>query len=311
MTSAPHNPVKDATETPALRHALETACAARGLSVSGATLMHHYSNAVYHLPAERAAARVTHGGDIERACQVQAVVGWLNEHAAVAVTAPLPGAEAVAIDGTTTVSFWEYYPQPDGGPDFTSAHLAGVLRDLHGITDVPFELERWRPLASLAAALEEAVHTQALPADELSWLTGLVADVRNRVTALDSPLGHGVIHGDAWAGNLLWNTAAGPDATVLGDWDWVSIGPREVDLVPTWHAARRYGRGREWTDDFARVYGHDLAGWDGFETLLLMRDLMQITGPLRRVRDSPVFAEVLRERLSGVRAGTSGGWRGL
>ncbi|MGY0233918.1 phosphotransferase [Longispora urticae] len=310
MTSSPHNPVKEAAETPVLRHALESACATRGLSVAGAKLIHHYSNAVYLLPGEDAVARITHGGDLDRTRCIQGVVHWL-EYGGVAATAPRLDAEAVAVDETTTVSFWSYYPQPEDGREFSSAHLARILKDLHEAEPPPVLLEHWKPLTSLSAVLDAPEHAEALAPDDLAWLRDLVIDVQARVQALDSPLGHGLIHGDAWAGNLLWNTTAGPDAAVLGDWDWVSIGPREVDLVPTWHAARRYGKGPEWTATFATVYGYDLARWDGIETLLLMRDLMQITGPLRRAGDSPVFGEVLRERLAGVKNGSGGSWRGL
>ena len=133
-----------------------------------------------------------------------------------------------------------------------------------------------------------------------------------QVRALDSPLGHGIIQGDAWTGNLLWNTTTGSDAAIIGDWDWVSYGPREIDLIPSWHAATRYGRGQAWADQFAEAYGHDLAGWDGLPTLMHMRDRVQLTGPLRRAGDSPTFADVLRERITGVRDGASEKvWRAL
>jgi hypothetical protein len=54
----------------------------------------------------------------------------------------------------------------------------------------------------------------------------------------------------------------GRGEVVLGDWDWVSIGPREIDLIPTWHAAARYGKGETWVSDFVHRYGYDLSSWD-------------------------------------------------
>ena len=176
----------------------------------------------------------------------------------------------------------------------------------------PFKLETWLPLAPLSAALRDPDAASNLSAPDLDWLRGHVETVRAQVLALDSPLGHGIIHGDAWAGNLLWHTASGPDAVVIGDWDGVSIGPREVDLIPTWHAAVRYGRGEQWAKNFADIYGYDLATWDGFPSLLAMRDLVQLTGPLRRSHDGPTFAESLRQRMDGVRSGDlKGVWRAL
>ncbi|HET8684793.1 MAG TPA: phosphotransferase [Micromonosporaceae bacterium] len=156
---------------------------------------------------------------------------------------------------------------------------------------------------SLSAVLDEPQATRNLTDADLRWLRHRVEQVRAQVASLDSPLGCGLIHGDAWAGNLLWHTAAGPGAAVLGDWDWVATGPREVDLIPTWHAAARYGRGDQWTRDFARIYGYNLATWGGFSTLLAMRDLVQLTGPLRRAIDHPQFATALQQRLNDIRSG--------
>jgi hypothetical protein len=305
------DPVKQGQETPELRRALDQACAARGLSSAGARLIHRYSNAVYLLPAEPAVARVT-TSSTRRAELAHAVTGWLVKHHGVAATAPLAQAPPVAVDAATVVNFWYYYPQPDAKAPPTSVHLAHVLRALHDIDEVPFELERWQPLTSLLAALQDPAANRNLSDPDLDWLRGRVDNVRAQVLDLDSPLGHGLIHGDAWAGNLLWHTAGGPDAVVIGDWDWVSWGPREVDLIPTWHAAIRYGRGQQWAKDFARIYGYDLAAWPGFPTLLAIRDLVQLTGPLRRAGDRPEFAAALHERLNGIRSGDVGAaWRAL
>lgn len=93
-----------------------------------------------------------------------------------------------------------------------------------------------------------------------------------------------------------------PSGVVLGDWDWVAHGPREVDLIPTWHAARRYGKGPGWTRDFVHRYSHDVTDWSGFPLLLAMRDLAQISGPLRRAAQSPPHAHALRQRVAGIRA---------
>ena len=71
-------------------------------------------------------------------------------------------------------------------------------------------------------------------------------------------------------------------------------------------------RGDQWAKDFAAVYGYDLATWSGFPVLLAMRDLVQLTGPLRRAGDRPEFAAALRQRLDGVRSSdTQAVWRAL
>jgi aminoglycoside phosphotransferase (APT) family kinase protein len=311
VTTSRSDPVKHARETPELRRALDQACTARRLSTVDARLIHHYSNAVYHLPAEHAVARIPRGSPA-RAGLAHDVTRWLVGHHGVAATAPLDRARPVQVEDGSVVSFWTYYPQPAGTDPPTSVHLARVLRRLHGVEAVPFELATWHPLSSLSAVLADPAAAGNLADDDREWLTGHLAEIRTAVLGLDFPLGHGLIHGDAWAGNLLWHTAAGPDEVVIGDWDQVSYGPREVDLIPTWHATIRYGRRPQWARDFADGYGYDLAAWDGFPTLLAMRDLVQLTGPLRRAGDRPEFAAALRVRLEGIRTRDFHGlWRAL
>jgi hypothetical protein len=88
VTSHPPDPVKHARDTPELRQLLERACAERGLSASGARLIHRYSNAVYLLPKEQAVARIT-SGSLRQADRAHAVTGWLVEHCGVAATRAL------------------------------------------------------------------------------------------------------------------------------------------------------------------------------------------------------------------------------
>lgn len=276
-------------------------------------LLHHYSNAVVLLPGEGAVARVATGRhDVAQIKRAQDVTRWLGDQHSFPVTRPLPGVDLVQLDATTTVSFWVYYPQPSPPQPLNSAHLGRLLADLHAIPDPPGDLPPWVPLASLDHALGDDTASLALDNADRAWLLRRIDEVRDELATLDWPLGHGLIHGDAWVGNLLCAPAATHGGAVLGDWDRVAHGPREVDLIPTWHAARRYGKGPAWTRDFIHRYGHDLAGWSGFRALLAMRDLVQVSGPLRRAPHSPPHARVLRQRVAGLRAGdTTTVWTAL
>lgn len=295
--------------------AVYEACAARGLDAAGIQLLHHYSNAVVLLPGEGAVARVATGRhDVTQIKRSQDVTRWLIDQYGFPATRPLPGVDLVQLDSTTTVSFWDYYPQPPSPPPLNSAHLGRLLAELHAVPTPPGVLPRWVPLASLRHALRDDTAALVLDDADRSWLHRRVDEVRDELANLDWPLGYGLIHGDAWAGNLLSARTATHvrGDVVLGDWDRVAYGPREVDLIPTWHAARRYGKGHGWTRDFIRCYGHDLTDWHGFPALLAMRDLVQISGPLRRAPHSPPHACVLRQRVTGLRSGdTTTVWTAL
>ncbi|MFC8044181.1 phosphotransferase [Nocardia sp. NPDC057353] len=294
-----------------LHETLHTACAIRGLSAAGAQLIHHSSNAVFFLPDQHAVARISTGAaNLPRALRTRALTEALVRNG-FGATAPLPSAPPVVVDGHD-VSFWTYYPQPPGKPAPTSRELGTLLRRLHA-TPVPdgVQLPRWVPLESLHTALTDScLDFEHLREDEQQRLLELVEEVRHDMTSIDWPLGAGLLHGDAWAGNLLWRAAAGECVPILGDWDWTSIGPLEVDLIPTWHAAIRYGRDAEWIASFIHEYGYDLRKFPrGYHALRRMRDLVQLGGPLRRAAASPDHAARLRQRVEGILSGDeTGSW---
>ena len=89
-------------------------------------------------------------------------------------------------------------------------------------------------------------------------------------------LGYGWIHGDAYPGNMLWDG----DRPLLGDWDEVGTGPRELDLVNT-HQGARFGRPQAERAAFTEAYGYDITEWSGFPILREMRDLHTLGSYIR------------------------------
>ncbi|MBL0886384.1 phosphotransferase [Myceligenerans indicum] len=284
---------------PVLRRALTAACAERDLPVQNARLVHHYSNAVYVLPTVDVVVRLTTSRRTSQLLDVtQAAVAHLVHDHAFPATAPLDGCPPVRLPEGISASFWRYYPQPSAGRPFTSADLATLLHQFHTVSMPDAELPVWQPLTSLREELARDQPPHGLTPDEASWLRSTADDVAQQVLENTWALGIGPIHADAWTGNLLWDG----DQPILGDWDNLAIGPGEVDLIPTWHAAVRYGRDHTWTRDFVDTYGYDLATDPSFDLLLRMRDLVQLTGPLRRAAESRQHLAVLRQRFDAIRA---------
>lgn len=292
--------------------AMQRASTDEGLDTAGARLIHQYSNAIYLLPAENAVARVTYGRDAGvRVTASQAITRWLAREHQFPATQPLDGTIPVTVN-SAVVSFWAYYPQPEDLSPLTSGHLAVLLHLLHQAGTPPISPPPWIPLESLHATVRDPLLSAALTGEERTWILARITEVRDEIAALDWSLGMGLIHGDAWAGNLLSSPGVYPVGAVLGDWDWVSTGPREVDLIPTWHAAVRYGKPASWVSDFTSRYGYDLGQWDGYPVLMAMRDLVQLSGPLRRARQSGPHRALLRQRLDSLRHGDSTSvWRAL
>jgi Ser/Thr protein kinase RdoA (MazF antagonist) len=274
------------------------ACHTHCLDPTGLRVIAHYSNAVVHLPAENAVARVAIGHhnphQIRRSLHI---TRWLHQHHGFPTITPHGDLDIAEISPTVTVSFWHYYPQPTPRPAYTAADLGHLLARLHQLLEPPTTLEPFQPLTSLTDALADDTAANVLTADDRAWLHDQVNAITERLTHHHWTLGTGLIHGDAWNGNLLQS----PHGVALGDWDRVSHGPREIDLIPTWHATHRYGRTPDWTRQFTAAYGYDLRDNPAYHDLLAMRDLAQLPGPLRRAPHSPPHAAALHQRLTDLR----------
>ncbi|WP_309115967.1 aminoglycoside phosphotransferase family protein [Saccharothrix sp.] len=271
-----------------------------------AGVIHDYATTVVVMPAEHAVARVGVGDHTNDANRMLAVVRWLIEQDFPAPR-PLDGLAATHIRGRT-ITFWRYYHQPvsSEGPPLDSAALGELVRRLHSLPEPPVKLPTWRPLLSLEQMVSDSGSNAVLSPSDRSWLLTRIPALRAELERMDMPLGFGLIHGDAWAGNLMVDPAR--HTVLLGDWDSIAFGPREVDLVPSWHAARRYRNSPTWATRFADRYGYDLSSSPAFDLLMEMRDFVQLSGPLRHAAHSPRHATALRQRLDGTRARDTHHW---
>ena len=295
---APSDPAADLTQVAesAVHHAAKLC----GLDARGARLIRLFATAVYHLPAADAVARVAapaSGGMVARLETSVKVTRWLADTGYPAVE-PLPVEQPAITDGCA-VTFWRYLPQD--GPSPGVADLGRLLRRLHTLPPPPVPLPAYRPLTSVRQAIEGS---RAIGDDDRAWLADRCAQLLNVYSQLRFMLPSGVIHGDAWRGNLL---RGGNGGTVLADWDAVSIGPREIDLTPTLQAPR-FGLSPTEADAFAAAYGYDLRAWKGYPVLRDMRELSTTTALLRNGHADAGARRELQVRLRSMRTGDDRQW---
>lgn len=272
------------------------ACAAVGLDSSGLDLLHHHATGVYLHRAAHVVLRVNRGKDRERARTAVAVARWLVELGFPA-TAPLDVPQPVEIDDCS-ITFWHYYPQADRSAPEPAA-LGKLLRQLHELPSPSIALPRYQPLTRLGTVLERST---CLPEDDRTWLVNRRAELLDQYDTITTELGVGFIHGDAYPGNLLWNG----DQAILGDWDEVAIGPRELDLTNT-HQGVRFGRTPTQLRAFNSAYGWDVSQWTGFPILREMRDLHTLAVYIERATaGDDAAATELGHRLGTVRAADAG-----
>ena len=96
-----------------------------------------------------------------------------------------------------------------------------------------------------------------------------------------------MIHGDAYRGNLLRDG----HQVVLANWDAVSVGPREIDLIPTLQGIR-FGLSESQRDAFIAAYGQDIRSWDGYTVL---QDIRALSTTSALLRDGHVDSAARRE----------------
>jgi aminoglycoside phosphotransferase (APT) family kinase protein len=277
-----------------LRAVLEDVCSGLGLDHRGARLLKFTSNAVFHLAHDPVVVRIVGSmGLRHRAAKVVDVARWLEEHDVPAVRL-LPGVRQPVVVGDHLATVWSAVPAT--GRALTGRDLGRVLRRLHELPAPTFDLPRWAPLDDVRSRLADA---EELADDDRAFLEERCAELAGRLATLRPVLPTGVLHGDAHLGNLI----PGPRGPVLCDFDSVSLGPREWDLVVLPVGVARFGHAAHLNRQLVRAYHFDVTRWDGFEILRAVRELKLTTAVLPILRSNPGVRAELRRRLDAVRRG--------
>jgi hypothetical protein len=275
-------------------------CAERcGLDARGARLIRLFATAVYHLPAAAAVVRiapVTSPDAVTRLATSVQVTRWLVGIGFPTVE-PLPVDQPVAANGCA-VTFWRYLPQQ--GPAPVSADLGRLLRWLHQLDVPPVPLPAYRPLISVRQAIEAS---RAIDEEDRAWLGHRCEQLLDAYGKLRFLVPAGMIHGDAYRGNLLRDG----QRVVLADWDAVSTGPREIDLIPTLQGSR-FGLPHDQRDAFIAAYRHDIRSWDGYLVLHDIRELSTTSALLRDGHLDPAARCELQIRIHSLRTGDDQQW---
>ena len=138
--------------------------------------------------------------------------------------------------------------------------------------------------------------SRAISENDRAWHQDRCDQLIRAYDRFSFPLSSGLIHGDAWRGNLLRDGTR----VVLADWDAVSTGPRETDLIPTLQAPR-VGLPEDERDAFIAAYRHDIRSWSGYPILREIRELSTLSALLRDGHIDPVAQHELQIRLQSLR----------
>lgn len=265
------------------------------MDAAGAQIIYERSNLVFRLAREPVVVRLRYApGSAEWMGRLTAsvqVTSWLNTMGFPAVN-PL-GVEQPAAAHGYIATFWHYVPEAAGHFD-DIAVLARLIRRLHALPPPPVQLPEIKPLGSLRDDVDRCTW---LTDTQRSWLLARCDTLERQYADTNWTLGHGLLHGDAYTDNLIH----APDGAVLADWDSVSYGPREQDIVPT-RMRCRFGEPRSRWERFCDAYGIDPGELDGLPVLQQMRELRALAGYIR-THNPAAQAEVGR-RIADMMSGT-------
>jgi Phosphotransferase enzyme family len=269
-----------------------------GLPIAEAELVKFTNNAVVRLPRAGAVLRIA--GSEEVRAKVPVVVATARWLAALGLPAVrlLPGVPQPVEAAGHVVTLWRAVEQGEAGA--SACGLAALLRWWHAI-DVPppEELPAWNLVAFVRRRIDEAVGVEDGDLAFLRQELARVEDLLARLADVEPLVAPGVIHGDAFLGNVV----ASPVGPVLCDFDGVSIGPREWDLVPVAVGALRFDYTAGLHESFVRTYGVDVTAWAGFSALRSLRELQLVTSVLPTLEANPALRPQWRIRLDSLRDG--------
>ncbi|MEV5434474.1 aminoglycoside phosphotransferase family protein [Streptomyces sp. NPDC052682] len=269
---------------------LAAACSAAGLDPSAAEPIRIAENEIWRLPRQRAIVRIARPGQLAAAAREIRVAKWLADNDVPAVRA-LPIDQPVDVSGRP-VTFWEELP---GHTDGTVRDVVQLLKRLHPLPVPDFPLGELDPFVRVSARIDGAT---SLTEDDRSWLRRRHDELRHQWAQRPTGLADCVVHGDAWVGNVA-RTASGP---ILLDFERVSVGPPEWDLVST--AVKLTTTGAVSPPEYAEfcdLYGLDVTQWEGYELLSAARELRMATYAAQHAATRPEWQKEAQYRVDCLR----------
>lgn len=275
-----------------LEEILQRVCAQTGLPEDGARLLKFTNNAVYALDGAPVVVRIAGSQAVaEQADLVVRLTRWLSERGVPVVRPWDQAPQPLQIEGCT-ITLWHTVPATGARP--TGGDLGRILRDIHALEQADMVLPPWEPIAKARSRIAQA---EQLTDAEHRWLMDECDRLDQALNDLEYVLEPGLIHGDAFLGNLI----CGPHGPVLCDFDSVCAGPREWDLTPVAAGALRFDYGDHAHPELAQEYGFDVADWPGFTTLRQVRELQLVTSVLPVLGSQPSLRPQWRHRFESLR----------
>ncbi|SEC10306.1 Ser/Thr protein kinase RdoA involved in Cpx stress response, MazF antagonist [Amycolatopsis tolypomycina] len=271
-----------------------------GFGAAGAELIRDGSNVMYRLPSG-VVARIGRPGTGDTARREVLVSRWLDEAGLPAVRALADAPQPVMI-GDRPVTWWVALPAHRPA---TPAELGAVLGRFHSLPAPRIPgLPRHDPFIDLDRRIGLAT---ALDPGDRTWLERHLGELERRYQDFADAGPTGVIHGDAWQGNVAVPETGRP---ILLDLEMVSFGRYDWDLVQVAVDHTDFARitTSEYESFVAGYGGYDVTRTPGYRTLADIQELRWVAFALSKVGTRPEAAAQARHRIACLRGDVSRPW---
>ena len=286
-------------ETALSKRILEEAAGSVGVDVAGAGLLRNGSHVMWALPGG-IVGRVGERGSSEEATKEVAVSRWLERSAVRAVRASSIEVQPTIVDGYP-VTWWELLPQHRPA---SPAELGATLQKLHSIKTQPeFQLPTF---STFDVSRERLDGVQGFD-DEVTWLSERMDVLERQFHELVPSMQSGVIHGDAWQGNVA---VIQNGESIILDFEAFCIGPLLWDLIPI---AADYTDFSRIADDeylaFVASYGLDATKVPAYRTLADIQEARWTAFALSKAKPGSAEEEEARHRIACLRGDVPKPWK--
>ncbi|MFI6779976.1 phosphotransferase family protein [Micromonospora sp. NPDC050276] len=257
-----------------------------------AQLLRFTNNAVFALPNAGIVIRIARTHQLrDRVTKVVQLGRWFADIDAPTIRLARDVEQPIEV-GELVASVWQFVPPHPPAP--TVGDLGTALREFHALGVPPFALPLWDPIGDARRRLADADGLGKPDRDFLvDWCDRLQPEVATLVKRGTQTL----IHGDAYAGNLLRESSG---RTVMCDFDATCVGPWQVDLAAVAVGEARFGgTGRH--RSLVTAYGIDITAEPSWPILRDARELKMIAAAVPLLTTSPNVADEFTIRLRSVR----------
>ena len=196
------------------------------------------------------------------------------------------------------VTFWHYIEPSIEKKDYLD--FGAMLKNLHNQgNSYTGELCRYNKIDTIKKRLQYLEDHDIADDNDLAFLHDRLEKLSEAYANYRSVLGEGIIHGDAHAGNIIRHDKG----QYLCDFDYLSIGAREWDLIPTIMGNKRFKLTDEEYTAFCEGYGYDALKQDNIKPLIHLRELSSFCWLYQNKGMSDKVDAEIQRRLTSIKNG--------